>query len=286
MQDAPASVHIDKLPLQGRGVLAALRELQLFGQIAGAGAASLNTITTVPVQDAWNPRSRPGEHCRRLWRLSTAGVAFTRQVDPGPTTPLLVSQFSNPPAGASAADPKILAVRVNVQSASGYRRFMMDIGQTIELYGLESATVDVLGPAGLVSVQNPDTAASIAGLGVFLDAKVGIDAGPVEAATGMREVNFTQMFEVAAGGTLDVPVPRFAVRVKIWKATAGTSSVWTRFVGDPAAALGFAVDAGTIPFASNASLDSHARLGPETFIRADVDALNARTFVVQWTIRP
>lgn len=284
-QDYPSPNNAE---LGGRGQLTPLRTLQLFGSLVGVGDAGApgdvySVASFEPVVTGWTPRVREScEFCRRAWRLRTAANAFTRasNADIGP---LIKPQFSSPPPGAVPAASGILAVWVRMETMAGHVAFPMDLGETIDLYGHMAATVDIIGPNTISSIDNPDTSSALA-QGTVYDAIVGIDAGPIESPFSKSEVRYTQYFEVAAGAVLDVVVPPFAVGVKIYKAQPGTTTSWTRYLGDPTNSL--SASFGSLAFANDASLDEHRPIGPETHLRSDVDLAFARYFSIIWTIRP
>lgn len=285
--------------LLGRaGVFQQRKKFQFFGPIA-----NVDGVLVVPenqlFQEGWTadylPQG-PGEcgdglaprkhKCERLWRIGTASQTVYR-VDQNALTPLTPDQFTAfeeqgvTPAGSVSGGNGWFRVLVKASGVTGQRRFFLDVDETVELYALQ-VEMAIVGTAGIVevtdrnSVGGPETAEAI---GTVIDSRIGAVIEPIESPTGLKEGRFTQVFVVPQNGSLAISVPRFARRVKIYQDNVGASSgPWTRVIGP--------INLGTINFTTRASRDEDAEIGREAQLVTDTNALNARTFVVQWTIRP
>lgn len=297
-------IEISVPPLLGRaGVFNQRKIFQLFAQVRDATGAfqepdrNLRTegwmATYLPLTpgecgDGQAPRTHK---CERLWRMGT-GCQVGYRNGAGPFSPLTVQEFDaldNPqapdPAGAITGGNGYFRVRYTISTLLGKHSFYLDVGQMVELYAFQ-ANASLVGPPGAISITqendaNSPTPAQLTGL--VVDARIGAMIMPVEAPTGLREGKYTQIIPVAAGASVTVPVPKFAVAVRIYQDNVGASSgPWSRVVGPPAPIF----NVGQVAFLGRTSLLVDSPLGRESSLVTDVNALNDRLFQVVWTIRP
>jgi hypothetical protein len=291
-------------PLLGRaGVFQGRKMFQLFAQLQDDNGVFVPPDSgTLIAGVGWNapylPQSpgacgdglEPRLHkCERVWRIATAAqTAYRLSQEPlRPLQPSELDAFELPgstlPAGVGAVmgGNGWFRLWVKANDNTGQRRFYMDLDETIEIYAFD-VQVMLVGPPQAVLI--PDASASTVTLnGTVVDLRVGASIMPIEQPTGRRSARFTQLVPVAAGTSVDIPVPRFARAVKIYCNTAGAGAgPWQRQAGSTASTF----NVGQIAFTTRASNDRDAELGRESFLRTDVDGLFDRQFIVQWTIVP
>lgn len=268
------------------------RVIQMFGQVAAF---------TQP--EGWNPEVRlpPGwvthyestqqglaGRKERLWRLSSVGISVQRFSAEEPIAPLASSVIQNGPlpSGASFDSNGYYKLALDVARSSGNARYLIDVGQTIEIYCYE-VNVGLVAPANAFEVapSNIDLETSLR-VGLVVDSVIGTSLLPIESPIGNFEYKFTQRFFVDANTRVAIEVPRSAVSAKIYQGPQGVNSGdWGRFISDPIV-TGIADAVGVITFANRTNITEHEPLADETHLVTNIDALVDRTFTVRWTIRP
>jgi len=234
----------------------------------------------------------PRRHkCERLWRVgSNAQVVYRSGA--GPFTVLSPTEFDafDVPGQATVAGGVTggygyFRLRVKATTLTGPHIFFMDFEQHVELYALQVQT-DVVGPPNATLItQNNDAASQTphTQTGLVVDARIAARMMPIEAPTGLRDVKLTQLVPVPVNTAVAIPVPRFAVAVKVYQDPAGAASGdWTRIVGPAAAPLAV----GTLGWTGRATRDLDMKLGRESGLLTDTNAINDRLFQVIWTVRP
>lgn len=297
-------VEISVPPLLGRaGYFAQRKIFQVFASIRDTAGNFLTPDFNL-FPEGWMSDylpQMPGEcgdgqaprahKCERLWRVGTGCLVAYRNSVPQ-LNPLTVSEFealSNPGAaiavGSETGGNGYFRIRYLVSSAQGAYSFDLDIGETVEIYALQVNTT-LIGPPNtlLITQENDSKSATPAERnGLVIDARLGSRIMPIEASTGMREGRLTQIIPVPINTQVEVTVPKFARSFHIYQDGAGAASgAWTKFVGPPAAGC----DVGSITFTGRSSRADDEALGRESVLQTDDNAVNARLFQVQWTIRP
>lgn len=296
-------------PLLGRaGVFSAAQEYQLFAQLTTtAGEIVLPDVGQMVSGVGWFapylPQTPDGpcgdgmpplrHKCERLWRISTASQVVYR-ASQVPLIPLTPSQFDAfevfgatlPGNAAQPGGNGWFRLWVRANDATSNRRFFMDLDETVEIYAYDVQAL-IVGPPNAVSIVPNDNDAQSPTPAMFggtvVDLRVGASIMPIESPTGMRDTRFTQMVVVPQATQAIVTIPRFARAVKIYQSTAGAGAgPWLRMAGSPAIAF----NVGQINFTNRRSDTEDAELGRESHLLTDIDALVARTFIVQWTMVP
>lgn len=237
--------------------------------------------------DGLAPRT---QKCERLWRVGT-GCQVAYRNGAGPFVPLQPKDFDafgHPGAtvapGSVSGGSGYFRIKYQATTLTGSHVFFLDVGQTVELYALQVNST-IVGPPGsiLITDRNSSESTTPATLtGLVIDARLGAVMMPIESPTGLREGIYTQIIPVAINAQVVIPVPKFAVAVKVYQDNVGAASApWDRFVG-----VAPVCNVGTLAFAGRASAESDRLLGRESSLRTDINALNARLFQVVWTIRP
>ncbi len=298
-------VEISVPPLLGRaGVFQQRKIFQFFTQIEDVA-----NVLQVPDQnhypEGWHNTYQaqspgpdgeglaPRKHkCERLHRIGSGMQIAYRQSLITTFNPLTQAQFDAFDLGAPVAPGSVTGgrdfwrVRVEASSVVGRYVFFMDVGQWLELYAFQ-VKMTLVGPPDAILVTERNMVGGngvVAALsGLVQDIRIGGKIQAIEAATGLRDVTFTQWVEPGIGLAVTLPVPKFAVRVKIIQDNVGAASgAWDRLLGPPAGSINL----GTIAFAGRASREEDSFIGRESSIRTDINALNRRLFQVIWTLRP
>lgn len=220
----------------------------------------------------------------RLWHIRTSAATVVRIAGGvvGPLDPAQISP-SNVPAGAQLGGSGFLKAEWSLQTDTGFKQFLMDIGEDLEFYGTGASMIRLLAPTGFVLVTPQNQLTAVASAGVVLDTRIGAEVVPIETPIGRSRVRFTQQVAVAAGAQADIDVPRFAKAVTVYQTPAGAASVtWDRQIG--AGATG--TNVGTLSFTGRTSRLEDTAIGDETVLRTDLDALAARLFTLIWEIEP
>ncbi len=226
----------------------------------------------------------------RLWIISTVGQEVQR-FGAGALQPLRRNQImqGNNPAGSSYTRRTQLKLGVWVHDGTANRRYFMDCGHTLEVYG-RSVSLDIIGPPTMIEVL-PDgpasTAAAPAGqAGVVIDSIVSAKIIGAESPLGHTTAPFTQHLSVAAGATGTIAIPPGTKSAQITQSGAGAAStIWTQHYGDPAV-LATTLVMGTVLFRGGGRNTDIDLTSDATHLQTDIDPLAARFFSIVWTIQP
>ncbi len=289
-------------PMGGRaGVSQQSKIYQFFAQIVD-NASVLQIPDTTILQQGWQHDYQPTadqglaprDHlCERLWRLGTGSQIVYRSDtanDLNPLSPEEIDSFDagapRPGATSATGGSGYFRVRVRASGSRGKYIFFMDVNETIELYAF-SAQMELVGPPGAIEITdlNGSSSATPAALQgrVVADARIGGYIYPMEQTTGLNEVTFTQIVNVAQNARTQIQIPRFARSVRIMQdLTAPSSGPWERIVGGTTLQL----NVGQINFRARHLEVSDIHLGRESSLLTDSNAAFARVFQLHWTIRP
>lgn len=270
--------------------MASWKSPQFFASLAAEDGLVVDPAGWVPPTEG-QPLGFPqrfgiGTGCERLWRIRSTGREVLRFAGNG-TTPLTRSQIEQPsqlPAGASANEVTHYKKLIKLQSRALTTQLVLDIGQTIELYGF-SVDIDILAPANAVEISNAPGSADVDRSGLVADTILAVEILAIEAPLGNRVGRFTQHVSVAANTQETIAVPFGAIGVRIIQTPAGTASTaWNRFIGDPA--IHASLNVGVLNFTARVSDLSSTEIGDCTHLQTDLDALNDRFYTLIWRIRP
>jgi hypothetical protein len=284
--------HRVQIPVLGgrAGVFQQAKTFQVFGT---ADTFQLEEpISPMGWEHGYFPQTgeqTPRRHkCERLFRVGThAQVAWRDSEDP--VEPLSIGDFESlyprgSLAGATRGGAGWLTVLVKAATALGNYSFFMDVGEQVEIYAYSVSAV-LVGPADLVQITSRNSAQSdnpvtLSG-DAILDALVGGRIEPIECATGLRETKYTQVFTVAAGSQAWVPVPPFAREIRVIQSNVGSTLTWERRIGES-----LPDNIGVLNFTNRHSAESERMIGREGAFLTDIDALQERSYQVEWTVRP
>lgn len=279
------------LPLFGRSTSVPQHTEHVFGTVTPNGGL-LSEEVTLPL-GAWsgNPRQQGADDPQvdasllapRLWHVRMSGKSITRNPGAGLVTPLDPSSVGEPPpAGVQVGGTGWLKAEVALRTQVGFKRFFMDVGESIEFYGTGAALVGLRGAVGMALVT-PTNFNTLEASGLVLDARVGCEIVAIEVPLGRRTVRFTQHVAVLISTQVSIDVPRFAKSVAVYQSTAGVAAgAWDRQVG--AGAGGTIL--GTLDFTGRSSRLEDRPIGDETVLRTDLDNAAARLFTLVWEIEP
>ncbi len=228
------------------------------------------------------------EDCPRLWLVALRGTEIYRVSDE-PLTPLSQQVIENGPLPAGAIrsnNIRAYRVRVKCSSETGFAVFDLDLNQEIELWA-QRIDVTLMGPPNALSVASNPAAGQYSATNLVVDSLFGCQIIPIEESKGCNEGRLTTYQRNPTGEETVVSVPRSASAVKIYQGEplrAAPTIRWRRQIG--ATPLTPATDVGGINFNARESIDASAPIGLESQLITDVDPLNPRLFIMNWTIRP
>lgn len=226
--------------------------------------------------------------CARLWLVALRGVEVYR-VSNLPVEPLSRSVIENGPlpVGAVRSDNvRAYRVRVKCSTEAGYAVFDLDLNQEVEFWA-HRIEVTLMGPANALSIPSNNPPGAITRNNLVVDTLLGCQLIPIETSRGCCTGRLTTYTRSPENTQTIVPVPRSAKSVKIYQGepvTAAPSIRWARQIG--AAPLTPVINVGGINFSARESIDASSEIGIETHLVTDVDPVNPRLFIMNWTIKP
>lgn len=261
--------------------------VHLFGSIASAGTPATY------IQPDQGRGSREGKTdikkgaCEeRLHLVSTRVREVLRDGTQAPLTPLDEIDFEVTD-NATISESSVLRIRVLVKSDSLESVYIIDAGQSWELYA-EEVDLEILGPLGTRSV--PRDGAAFTASGTVFDSLLTSRILGIERGTGAGIAKFSEQVPVPAGAVVVRPIPNGAQWVVGHMGLDGVlppSTQWmcgdSSVIGEPAA-----FEVGLLPWdgfgGQPRTIQQPVPAGASHY-RINADGANARIFSFVWGIR-
>lgn len=274
-----------RTPLGGRAHPSVLKPgtARVFGQWADATGPRNADVAT---ESVWAPEI--DEDCKedRLWLVTSYTYEVVRETVNGGIQPIPRSSIPQPATGGFAGTStrrSLLGLRLVVGGLGGERRYDVDAGQSIPVWG-RSLRVYGLMTDGMVEIKGDE---AVPNANSFVcDALLAVRILKVESYNAhdwnMRTLYLAQAADTA---TVGIEIPPGAFEVELYQSTHGNASVeWSASRGSPATAT---TPLHAIPWIPGARKTEPIQLcGNETFLVPDTDVDNARRFVAKFKIRP
>jgi hypothetical protein len=280
--------------LQGRsGGMKNVKREYMFCQLA-SGLVDQTTVNDfVDLSPGWSDSSNRQDgsviarNCDRLWLVNARGIEVYRTSADG-LNPLGADIVINGPLPAGASRSLGLhayRLRVKVMTPSEFAVYEIDANQDAEFYG-QAVEVNLIGPSNAVSIPSNAVLETFSRNNFVVDSVVACSIYPIETSR-CCDCYLTEFLRSPANTASVIRVPRGARELKIYQGNPGAAAPalrWTRFIGDPTVVA--AIDVGGLNFVQRESIDNSFPIGEESHLQTDIEPVNARLFVLRWTIRP